>query len=102
MPKVKRGAEMLIGDMYKLESDEMNVTLFQKKLITGTGRGRRPTKKAIGEVYWIPTNYFSTPKSALEFIVNNEICKTGLRDLETVVKKEDELYKLIASLQIAR
>ena len=92
---------MLIGENYKIESDEMNATLFKKKLITGTGRGRHPTKRAVGEEYWTPVAYFSTPKLALEHIVNMEIKGTGMKDLETVVKKIEELHKLISSLRIA-
>jgi hypothetical protein len=92
---------MLIGNGYKIESDEMNITLFQKKLITGTGRGR-PSIKAVGEPYWIPLAYFSSPKEALNYIVNREICITGMKELETVVAKQDELYKLISTLNIGR
>ena len=91
---------MLIGENFKIESDEMNITLFKKKIITGTGRGRHPSKRAVGEEYWIPTNYFSCVKSALDFIVNNEINGTGLKEFKDVVAKVEELKGMIKTLAI--
>lgn len=78
---------MLVGDKYKVESDSLNVTLYKKESI----------KK--GGIRWRATAYFSNPKNALEHLVNLEVMDTGLKDLKTVVKKQEELYDLINSLK---
>ena len=90
---------MLIGKDWKVESDDMNVTIFKRKIINGKGRGR-PSTKAIGSEYFIPVAYLSNVHIALEYIINKEIQGTGLKDFETVVKKVDELIEMIKSLKI--
>ncbi len=90
---------LLIGDKYKLTSDKYNIILWEKKTITGTSRNphlRNP--KNIGAIKWIERAYFSLPKDALEYFVNNEIKETGFKDFETVVEKQNELYALIQGL----
>ena len=84
---------MLIGEKYKIESDVLNVTLYQKRIMTGE---RVPSAK--GNVVWQAIAYFSNPKNALESLVNYEIMGTGLEDLKTVCDKTDELYKLIQAI----
>ena len=81
---------MLIGHSYKIESDEMNVVLFNKKV-----------SKKTDTVKWVVVGYFSSVKNALEFLVDHEINKTGLKDLETVNKKIDELMTMVKGLQVA-
>lgn len=102
MPRTKQiGKPLLIGDKYKIESDELNVTLYLKKTITGTGRGRiGKSKKAVGEEYWTPIAYFSTPKNALDYLVDNEVRGTGMIDLKTIVAKIEELHALIKGLEL--
>ena len=80
---------MLVGDKYKVESDGLNVTVFEKA---------KPKKP--GTVNWRAVAYLSTLKNALEYLVDLEVLKTGLKDFSTVVKKQDELYRLIASLKL--
>ena len=89
---------MLIGEKYKIESDTLNVTLFEKRFITGTGRGR-PTTKEVGEMYWNPLAYFSSPHNALQYLVKNEIMGDGMSDFQTVCRKLDELTRLINTLR---
>lgn len=93
------GGEMIINADYKIESDAMNVTLFVKKKVTGTGRGK-PTIKKVGEEYWLPEAYFSSPQNAMDYLINKEIMGSGMKDLKTVVKKVEELTKLMESLKM--
>ena len=79
---------MLIGDKYKIESDSLNVTLYQKG-----------TSKANGKVYWRPIDYFSCVENALKHLVDLEVAETGLKDFRTVVEKQKELYHLIKGLK---
>lgn len=79
---------MLIGKNYKIESDALNVTLFHKV---------KRHKKGTGEAYdgWEVDGYFATVNHALKELVNQEVSKTQLTDLKTVVEKINEVYKLI-------
>ena len=79
---------MLIGQKYKIESDSLNITAFEKML-----------SKKSGENYWKPIGYFSNVQNALKFMVDLEVAKTGLKDFQTVTKKQEELYQLILSLK---
>ena len=79
---------MLIGKSHKIESDSLNVTVLEKK------------KTKAGKIYWKAIAYFSAPKEALKFLVDLKVKETGLVDLKTVVKKQDELYELIGQLKV--
>jgi len=77
---------MLIGDRYKIESDSLNVTLFEK------------AKSKTSATTWRSIAFFSSIKSALNHLVDLEVMGTGLSDLKSVTKKQDELFNLIKQL----
>ena len=95
MGLVKEG--MMIGEDYKITSDSLNVIINQRHVNTGA---KRALAENIGKEYWMQVAYFSSPKNALKFIVDNEILGTGLSDFETVVAKIDELKALIDGLEV--
>ena len=78
---------MIINENYKIESDTLNFTLYQKT------RSRR-----IGKEYWAVKGYYSSAKNALKALVDKEIMGDGFKDLESVVKKIDELKTTIDQL----
>ncbi len=78
---------MNIGD-YKLDSDTYNITLSEKR-----------TNKKANTVYYKQIAYFATPQNALKYLVDLELRLDGFRDLETITKKQQELYTLIGSLK---
>ncbi len=80
---------MLIGTNYKVESDPLNVILLRRR-----GKNKNGTDK------WSAEGYFATVKNALTYLVDAEVRGTGLVDLITVTKKQDELYRLIKSLDL--
>lgn len=80
---------MLIGSKYKIESDNLNVTLYESAKNKKTGVQR-----------WNPIAYFSTVKQTLKYLVDREVAETGLKDFKIVVEKQNELYDLIKHLQI--
>jgi len=86
---LKRGDIMLIGKDHKIESDNMNVTIYKRMV----------SKKSKAE-YWKPIAYFATVKNALKEFVNMKLRDTELTDLKTVVQKQDELYAMIDNLTI--
>lgn len=79
---------MLVGKRYKVESDSQNVTLYER----GTAKE--------GDTYWRPIAYFSTVKQALEGLVNLEVNEAGLKDLETVAKRQDEVIGMVKALKL--
>ena len=78
---------MEIGNKYLVEADEMNFTLLRyKKSDTG-----KITKSLIG--------YFAKLSELLKYLVDREVRLTKLPNLETVVAKQEELYKLIENIK---
>ena len=55
--------------------------------------------KKTGGIRWQPIAYFSDPHNALKHMINIEVMGTGLKDLETVCKKLDELSRLVDGLK---
>jgi hypothetical protein len=78
---------MLIGNKYKIEAEAPNVILYRKR-----------TTKKDNATRWQAIAYFSTPKNALEYMADLEVNGTGLKDLKTVIEKQEELKKLISGL----
>lgn len=79
---------MIINDQYKISSDSLNVILYQKKINKENGNPR-----------WEAIAYFAEPKNALKYLVTMDVMTTGMKDLETVVKKIDELEKVVNRLR---
>jgi len=75
---------MEINKNYKIESDNLNVTLY---------------RRADGKKNWIPIGYFSNPNNALNYLMNHEITGTGMVDLKTVCDKINELTALVNSVK---
>jgi len=82
---------MLIGTKWKIEANKYNILLYKKYAqIKGKNQGVEQ---------WKVEGYFRTVAGALKFLVDSEVKETQLRDLKTVVAKQDELYKLIEGLK---
>ena len=79
---------MLIGKKYKVDSDSFGITLYESVNVKKTGCIR-----------WQPLAYFASVKNALEYLVDREVRMTGLKDFQTVVEKQKELYQLIKELE---
>ena len=82
---------MLIGDKYKVESDELNITLFKKRV-----------SKKSSKVQWGIIGFFSSVKEVLKFLVNLEVRESTLKDLETINERIDKLFGLIKSLELVQ
>ena len=87
---------MLIGEIYKIESDSLNFILYKSRIIKGE-KGKHSAH--IGETDWDVVGYFSNVKNALKYLVDHDIRGTGLADIETVSAKIDQLYNLIQNLK---
>lgn len=81
---------MNIGDKYKIESDELNVTLYEK-YISEKGKNK-------GKPQWKRVSYHGNIEIALKSLVDKEINGTGLIDIKTVATKVEELKKLISEV----
>ena len=86
---------MQIGKDWKIESDELNVTLFKRHPAGGKSF---KTGKVSTQDTWAVHTYYSNVGNALKALVDQEIRNTELKDLETVLAKIEELHTLIESL----
>ena len=82
---------MNIGKNWKIEADSLNIILLQK-----TGRVKATDKKPAHDRW--EKSYYSGVENALKALVDKGVRDTQLIDLETVVKKQNELYALIDGL----
>jgi len=82
---------MLIGKDYKIESDNLNVTLYRKVKEKGK---RNPVSKQ-----WTAIAYFSNIGNALDYLINLELNETELKDFNQVVERQNELHDLVKSLE---
>jgi len=78
---------MKVGVNYKIESDGLNITIFERRI-------SRKTNKE----YWVSIGYYSSVANALRGLVDLEVAKTTLKEFKVVVGKQEELYKLIGGL----
>jgi hypothetical protein len=74
---------MIIGKNWKIESDELNITVFERTIAK--------TGKKAGEEIWKPRYYFSHLDNALIQVVETEVKRGGMKDLQTVINKMDEV-----------
>jgi len=79
---------MLIGKDWKIGSDSLNLILYRRRVSKKSGKER-----------WSIAGYYSSIKNALEALADNAILETDLKDLKTIVKKQDEIYQLIKKLR---
>lgn len=82
---------MQIGKKYKIESDSLNVTLYERQV-------SRKTKQE----YWTAIGYYSNPANALKALVDLKVNETGLREFKIVVDRISELHTLIDGLDLSR
>lgn len=78
---------MQINDLYRIESDDTNIILQRRKL---KENGTYTAYTNIG--------YHSTIKQALMWLVKKDVQGTGMKDLETINNKIEELNTLILGL----
>ena len=83
---------MQIGK-YKIESDNLNIIVSVRGVTTE--KSKNP-----GQETWSAEGYFANMKEVLKWLVDREVKETQLVDLKTVIKKQDEIYKLIEGLSL--
>ena len=84
---------MQINENWKIESDTDNVTLLQRR-ITQPKDANQPPRTS-----WKPS-YFGNVQQALKCLVTTELNATRLKSIEVIVKKQDEIFKLIDSIKV--
>lgn len=100
-PKIEREIEsaqipyegILINNSWKIMSDPLNVILMHRR--SKTHRRSKPGSPDNWEQF-----YYSNITNALQAMVDKEILGTGVKDLETVNNKIEELKATIANLPI--
>ncbi len=81
-----------IGNKFGLGTDSFNVILYEKHI------GQKG--KSAGKEVWKELAYFSTPQNALDYLVENQVRRTGLEDLKTVCTEINKVKELIRSLDL--
>ncbi len=84
---------MLIGDKWEIKSDELNYILYKKR----DGVNRKTGEQANGN-NWEAVGYFSKFKNAWDYLVEQELCSTEMKDMKTILNKLGELQAVKASL----
>uniref|UniRef100_A0A6M3LLH9 Uncharacterized protein n=1 Tax=viral metagenome TaxID=1070528 RepID=A0A6M3LLH9_9ZZZZ len=82
---------------YRLSADSMNIILQEKQTITGIGK-KKPTIRKVGDTYWNNIAFFSSPKNALQYIIEKEIRELWVEDLKEVVKRVTKLEKMVEGI----
>ena len=85
---------ILINKNWKLISDSLNVLLCKRATVQ--------SGKFKGNDIWVTKGYYGSIKGALSGLVDKEILGTGLKDLQTIDSKIDELKASIANLPVSR
>ena len=78
---------MNINEKYKIKSDEDNVIICEK-YIPKEG-------KNVGKGQWIPMSFHANLESAYRHLLELEINKTELKDIETVLKAISDVKSFI-------
>jgi len=78
---------MELSKNWRAISDDLQVTLEQRHVAS---KG-----KNAGKEIWTAYGYYSTAKAALQAWVELEIRRTGLEDIIAVMKRIDELERII-------
>jgi len=78
------------GNKYSIGLDGMNVTAFKR------GNPRKAGEKGA----WRPIGYYSTFQNALDALIDHDVKQPDLKDLKDVVRRQDELHRLIDNLSI--
>ncbi len=80
---------LLVGSRWKVVADGLDVIVLRKRV----------TKNE--NIRWDPQGYFATPAGAFNFLVEQNIRDTGLKDLKTVVDVMAELKRdVIRALKV--
>ena len=75
----------MIIDKYAIESDALNVTVYELSIVKDKDSKNfgKKARKAIG--------YFSTIDQAFKFLIDREVKGTGMEDFNTIMNKIAEL-----------
>jgi len=83
---------MQINENWKIEADESQIYLYQRKIKQPKDANKPPVTT------WRRT-YYGNVQQALKGLVTVELNGTGFKSIEIIVKKQDEIFKLIDSIK---
>ena len=79
---------MLINDDWKIEADDLNITLYHRTTILSGSE--------IGKDLWTEKGFYATLQNAYNGMIDKRIYGNGLKDIETVMAKIKELRQEVA------
>lgn len=82
---------MKINEKYSIESDVLNVTVYEHSII------KEEESENFGKEVKKPVGYLTTIDQAFKFLIDREIKGTGMKDFNTIINKITELRSDIES-----
>ena len=76
---------MRINKKYSIESDVLNVTVYEHSIVKEKG------SESFGKEVKKPVGYLTTIDQAFKFLVDREVKGTGMEDFNTIMNKIAEL-----------
>ena len=87
---------MIINKNWKIETDSLNLTLLKLRVVQdGKNKG---LEQWDADAYFAPTK--EGFKSAIKRLADQEVAATELKDINVVLKKQEELYTLIEKMEV--
>lgn len=86
---------MLINKDWKIESDDLCVTLSMRK-------DKTPTEKDSRIEYWVPVSFCNSLEDGLKEYAKKAVYKTKLESVEIILAKLEEVKLEIQSLNIIK
>lgn len=84
------------GDRFVLDGDGHNLTLYEKRLIVGNGRGKEPKPENVGKEREVVLGYYGTLQGALKSLVSR--LSLGDPTITTVEQLETQLAILLEAI----
>ena len=76
---------MKINEKYSIESDVLNVTVYEHSIV------KEEESENFGKKVKKPVGYLTTIDQAFKFLIDREVKGTGMKELNTIMNKITEL-----------
>ena len=76
---------MKINEKYSIESDALNVTVYEHSIV------KEEESENFGKEVKKPVGYLTTIDQAFKFLIDREVKGTGMKELNTIMNKIIEL-----------
>lgn len=82
---------MKIGKNWEIKADDNNVTLLRRHRVKATDK--KPAHDT-----WAVKGFYSSISNALKALVDFKLAESELKDLKSIIQKQEEIYTMIEAL----